>query len=176
MWNKRLKKYPNIFMVVCGHVTCDDVVLREYVGDNGNVVGCFLLNMQAVLQNEALEGLVGLFGFDERNMQCYINYASSIQRSNSGNNKLYNYQNQYVWDFSQNTNIVSKTYFPSGVKNGIKSVSRADVLRQVVSKGEIATNADNNATNVAAVALVCVAAVIVAAATVYFVAVKRRLK
>ena len=176
MWNKWLKKYPNIFMVVCGHVTCDDVVLREYVGDNGNVVGCFLLNMQAVLQNEALEGLVGLFGFDERNMQCYINYASSIQRSNSGNNKLYNYQNQYVWDFSQNTNIVSKTYFPSGVKNGIKSVSRADVLRQVVSKGEIATNADNNATNVAAVAFVCVAAVIVAAATVYFVAVKRRLK
>lgn len=89
---------------------------------------------------------------------------------------LYNYQNQYVWDFSQNTNIVSKTYFPSGVKNGIKSVSRADVLRQVVSKGEIATNADNNATSVAAVAFVCVAAVIVAAATVYFVAVKRRLK
>lgn len=133
MWNKWLKKYSNIFMVICGHVSCDDVVLREYVGDNGNVVGCFLLNMQAVLLNEALEGLVGLFSFDEKNMQCYINYVSSIQEGDGGQNKLYNYQNQYVWDFSQNTDIVSSKYYPSGVKAGMETVSREEVLRQLVA-------------------------------------------
>lgn len=175
MWDKWLKKYSNIFMVICGHVSCDDIVLREYVGDNGNVVGCFLLNMQALLLNEALEGMVGLFSFDERNMQCYINYVSSIQKGSAGKNKLYDMQSQFVWDYSQNTDIVSKNYFPDGVKKGIKPVDRVQLLKQMAGV-DLAKEADRETNNVVAVVVGVVVAVVVGAACVVCFVAKRRWK
>lgn len=127
MWSKWLKKYPNVFMVICGHVFSDDIVQREFVGDNGNVVSCFLINQQSIIMNDGLDGLLGLFTFDEKNMLCYINYVSSIT------DKMYNYQNQFVWDFKGNTSILSKTYYPDGIiSDDMKTSSREEILDKFV--------------------------------------------
>ena len=73
------------------------------MGDNGNVVSCFLINQQSIIMNDGLDGLLGLFKKEEKNMLCYINYISSIT------DKMFNYHNQFVWDFKGNTSILSKT-------------------------------------------------------------------
>ena len=107
IWDKWLKKYPNVFMTFCGHVISDDIMVEETVGDNGNVVANFLINAQGLIMNDALESLVALFNFDEENQLVYINYVSTVQ------DKLYNFQNQFVYDFKGNTTLTSTKYASS---------------------------------------------------------------
>lgn len=103
IWEKWLKKYPNVFMTFSGHVFGDDIVVREYVGDNGNVVASFLLNVQGLIMNDGLELMLGLFSFDESEQNVYVNFYSTIR------NKFLNYQNQFVYSFRGNTKLVSPT-------------------------------------------------------------------
>lgn len=139
MWEKWLKKYSNVFMVISGHVFVDDIVQREFVGDNGNVVSCFLINQQSIIMNDGLDGLLGMFTFDEKNMLCYVNYVSSVT------DKMYNYQNQFVWDFKDNTSILSKTYYPDGVVSGtMKTSSREHILNAFVYGIKLAPSASTN--------------------------------
>ena len=134
MWDKWLRKYENIFMVYCGHVISDDILTTQMVGDNGNVVSAFMVNGQGVLENNGLEALVAIYGFDEKNQLLYINYVSCISE------KLYNIQNQFVIDFSGYSPINSSQYSSdvSKVKNEeiklnslTKVVSEAKLLNQV---------------------------------------------
>lgn len=104
IWDKWLKKYPNVFMTFCGHVVSDDIMVEETVGDNGNVVANFLVNGQGIIMNDGLESLVALFNFDEANQLVYINYLSTVHE------KLYNFQNQFVYSFKGNTELVSSKY------------------------------------------------------------------
>jgi calcineurin-like phosphoesterase family protein len=104
VWDKWLRKYPNVFMTFCGHVISDDIVITEQVGDNGNVVANFLINAQGIIMNDGLEAMVALLNFDEANGLVYVNYVSAIQ------NKLYDIQNQFVYDFKGNTGIMSSKY------------------------------------------------------------------
>ena len=139
MWEKWLKKYSNVFMVISGHVFVDDIVQREFVGDNGNVVSCFLINQQSIIMNDGLDGLLGMFTFDEKNMLCYVNYVSSVT------DKMYNYQNQFVWDFKDNTSILSKTYYPDGVVSGtMNTSSREQILNAFVYGIKLAPSASTN--------------------------------
>jgi hypothetical protein len=107
MWDKWLKKYSNVFMTISGHVFGDDILVREYVGENGNIVSSFLLNAQGILMNDGLELMLGLFSFDELNQNIYVNYYSTIQ------DKLYNFQNQFVYSFAGNTTLLSTEYYPA---------------------------------------------------------------
>lgn len=104
IWDKWLKKYPNVFMTFCGHVISDDIIVEETVGDNGNVVANFLINGQGLIMSDGLESLVALFNFDEQNQLVYVNYVSTVQ------DKLYNFQNQFVYDFKGNTTLTSTKY------------------------------------------------------------------
>jgi hypothetical protein len=117
MWDKWLKKYPNVFMTISGHVFGDDILVREYVGENGNIVSSFLLNAQGILMNDGLELMLGLFSFDELNQNIYVNYYSTIQ------DKLYNFQNQFVYSFAGNTTLLSTEYYPAESNNTISQVT-----------------------------------------------------
>lgn len=108
MWDKFLRKYPNIFMVLCGHIQSDTVVNYEMVGDHGNVVTAFLVDMQGMLMSYGLESMLALFNFDEKNQLIYMNVASTISE------KLFEFQNQYVYSFAGKTPIASTLYYPSG--------------------------------------------------------------
>lgn len=106
MWDKWLRKYPNIFMLVCGHVSNEDITVRELIGDSGNVVGTFMVNAQSIVMNAGLDSLLAMFNFDEKNQKIYINYYSTVH------DKLYNFQNQFVYDFYGNTDLLSSVYYP----------------------------------------------------------------
>lgn len=125
MWDKWLRKYPNIFMLFCGHVITDDIIITEQVGDYGNVMAAILVNGQGIINNDGLENLVSLMSFDEENQQVYINYYSTIQ------NKLYNFQNQFIYSFAGNTNILSTEVANSTPKT---NTSRKMVLKNIVDR------------------------------------------
>ena len=134
IWDKWLKKYPNVFMTFCGHVISDDIMVEETVGDNGNVVANFLINAQGLIMNDGLESLVALFNFDEANQLVYINYVSTIQ------DKLYNFQNQFVYDFKGNTTLTStkyasgeSTYTPTRVEMLTSMVNRTNLFGAKIS-------------------------------------------
>lgn len=127
VWEKWLSKYPNVFMTFCGHVIADDITVKEMVGENGNVVTHFLINAQGIIMNDGLESMVALLNFDEQNQLCYINYVSTIQ------DKLYNVQNQFVYDFKGNTSIVSSKYAGTSAK----SVTREENLQATVAKASL---------------------------------------
>ena len=127
VWDKWLRKYPNVFMTFCGHVISDDIKLKEQVGDHGNVVANFLVNAQGLIMNDGLESLVALFNFDEKNQLVYVNYVSTIQE------KLYDFQNQFVYDFNGNTNILSSDYtYTEG--QGSNAPSRATTLSTMAKR------------------------------------------
>ena len=46
MWEKLIRKYENIILVLSGHDPCDHIVYTQAVGDNGNVVHQMLINPQ----------------------------------------------------------------------------------------------------------------------------------
>lgn len=131
IWEKWLKKYPNVFMTFSGHVFGDDVVVREYVGDHGNVVASFLLNAQGLIMNDGLELMLGMFTFDERNMQVYVNFSSTIR------NEFYNFQNQFVYDFSENTDLLSTVYYPDGTRTAAEPYDRAAYLKALTEQTAI---------------------------------------
>ena len=131
IWEKWLKKYPNVFMTFSGHVFGDDIIVREFMGDHGNVVASFLLNAQGLIMNDGLELMLGMFTFDERNMQVSVNFSSTIR------NELYNFQNQFVYDFSDNTDILSTVYYPDGVRTETVPADRAAYLKTLTEETAI---------------------------------------
>ena len=46
MFDQLVRKYENIFMVVCGHITCEDILMRTDVGDHGNKITSLLVDFQ----------------------------------------------------------------------------------------------------------------------------------
>jgi len=130
MWDKWLKKYPNVFMTFSGHVNCDEILYKESVGDCGNIVTNFLIDGQGGVMNDGLLGLVALLDFDESEGKCYINYFDGIS------NKFYNVQNQFVYDFSKNTTLLSNE-FSSNVLYGARNDTFKRALANIYTfKGE----------------------------------------
>ncbi len=78
MWYKLVSKYPNIFLVLSGHDPCDDVVVTQAEGENGNVVTQILTDPQGV--DASTVGPVGIvtmlyFSADGASMQIR-NYST----------------------------------------------------------------------------------------------------
>lgn len=103
IYNKFIKKHKNMFMVLCGHVPTDDIIFKESIGDNGNIIMNFLIDGQGLLNNAAGENMLALFSFDEVNQELSINYVSTITK------KLFNTQNQFKVSFKGNTDLVLNT-------------------------------------------------------------------
>ena len=84
-----------------------------------------LVNGQGIINNDGLENLVSLMSFDEESQQVYINYYSTIQ------NKLYNFQNQFVYSFAGNTSILSDKVNNSAQRS---NTSRKMLLQDMVDR------------------------------------------
>ena len=162
MWDKWLKKYPNIFMTISGHVTTEDILLYEQTGENGNVVAHFCINGQSLLMNNAVEAMLGLFNFDERNQLIYINYLSTIH------DKLFNVQNQFVYSFKGNTQLVSPNYPDASAYAPTREqvLSRMNV-KDIVPSGASVTARGENTDIKGTVIWIVVSALAVGAAVVY---------
>ena len=79
MWDKLIKKYENIVLVISGHDPCDRVVMAQDEGDNGNVVTQLLVDPQGVDANMTATGMVALLHFSEDGKNVTVEYYSTIK-------------------------------------------------------------------------------------------------
>ena len=88
MWDKLISKYENIFMVLCGHINSDDVVVSQSVGDHGNVVTQILVDNQ-YLDNDIDAGIVVQLYFSNDGKTVSVEQYSTLQK------KFYRRQSQF---------------------------------------------------------------------------------
>lgn len=80
IWNRLVKKYANIVMVVCGHMgDAPEGVSFEVEGDNGNKIQHVLINSQKLDRYYEKSGIVSLFHFSADGTQVQVeNYATLV--------------------------------------------------------------------------------------------------
>ena len=78
-WNKLIRKYENILLVVSGHVACDEVVTTQVKGDHGNIVTQMLVNFQTVDAHFGAAGMVTMLYFSEDGNTVKVETYSPIK-------------------------------------------------------------------------------------------------
>ncbi|MBQ9428823.1 MAG: metallophosphoesterase [Clostridia bacterium] len=128
LWNKLVRKYENIILVLCGHIESYDQLVVKSVGDHGNVVTQMLINPQS-LDMLTPAGIVTMFYFNEDGNVLTTEFYSTIRK-------------QYYWPevFRQTIYVGER----SGDCNGDGRIDTADVLLALSSihGGESCKNAD----------------------------------
>lgn len=85
-----IKRYENIFLVLCGHVCYDDVVIRHDTGIHGNTITSIMINPQGVTYGKGLgEDLVFIMNFNEKTEEINCYYYSPHYDA------VWNLQNQF---------------------------------------------------------------------------------
>ena len=79
LWNQIVRKYENVFMVVCGHCTANPVAFRTVKGDAGNSVFEVMFNPQGYDMYTRPAGMVGIMYFAEDGASMTVEYYSTIQ-------------------------------------------------------------------------------------------------
>ena len=80
IWEKFVKKHENITMVISGHMTCDDIVIDQVVGENGNAVTHILIDPQDIDKDvSGGYGMVAMMYFSEDGEDVAIEYYSTLK-------------------------------------------------------------------------------------------------
>lgn len=81
LWGDFLSKHPNIFMVLCGHVDSDDVVVSKQIGDYGNEVTQILVDPQTMdaEYGQGSKGMVAMLYFSEDGENVQVEYYSTLK-------------------------------------------------------------------------------------------------
>ncbi len=80
IWEKLVKKYENINFVFCGHISSDDIVVTQSVGDNGNVVTQILNDPQTFdYELEGGAGMIAMLYFSEDGKNVDVRYYSTAK-------------------------------------------------------------------------------------------------
>ena len=78
IWQKFVKKHANITIVISGHTYCDNVLVSEAIGDNGNTITQVLIDPQQMDREGLRTGLVAMFYFSNDGKNIQIEYYSTI--------------------------------------------------------------------------------------------------
>ncbi len=82
MWEKLVSVYPNVFLVLSGHDPCDDVVVTQTEGKNGNVVTQILTDPQGVdASSIGPAGIVTMLYFSADGSRMQIRNYSTIKKA-----------------------------------------------------------------------------------------------
>jgi hypothetical protein len=103
MWEKLISKHENVVMVLCGHMSCEDVLMVKRDGVNGNEVTQFLIDPQTMDLNPNTKegdpnystGMVATFYVDENGEDITVDWYSTSK------GKYYRAKNNY--SFKVNT-------------------------------------------------------------------------
>ncbi len=82
MWDKLIKNHENIVLVLSGHDPCENIVMTQTEGDNGNIVTQMLIDPQGVddaYKSEGCTGMVAMFYFSENGKTVQVEYYSTIR-------------------------------------------------------------------------------------------------
>lgn len=92
LYDGLVRRYKNIFMVLCGHNCVDDAVVRTDIGDHGNKIISMLIDPQCTRVNGAAWGedpiMLMRFNESKRTMDC-IFYSAKFDA-------CFNMQNQFT--------------------------------------------------------------------------------
>ena len=74
IWEKLIKKHENIVLVLSGHDPCDNVVMAQTEGENGNIVTQLLIDPQGTDVTYNGVGLVAMLHFSEDGKNVQLRY------------------------------------------------------------------------------------------------------
>ena len=80
MWTKLFSKYENIFMVLSGHVSTDNVEMSEAKGVHGNTVYQFLIDPQGLDADIGAMGMVAILYFSEDGKTVTVEQYSTVRQ------------------------------------------------------------------------------------------------
>jgi hypothetical protein len=90
MWDKLISKHENILMVISGHDPCDQIIVAQDEGDNGNIVTQMLVDPQGADAQLGGLGMVAILYFSEDGREVSVEYYSTIKE------KFYMGANQFT--------------------------------------------------------------------------------
>ena len=79
MWDKLISKYENIFLVLSGHDPCDNIIVAQDKGVNGNVVTQMLIDPQGVDAAQGATGMVAMLYFSNDGKTITIENYSTVR-------------------------------------------------------------------------------------------------
>ncbi len=80
MWEKLISKHSNIVLVLSGHKPCDQLVMNQREGVNGNTVTEFLIDPQGMDVDDS-KGMVATFYVDENGEDITVEWYSTIKNA-----------------------------------------------------------------------------------------------
>lgn len=80
IWEKLASKHENIVLVLSGHDPCDNIIMAQTKGDNGNVVTQMLIDPQGVDAAQGATGLVAMLYFSEDGKNVQVEYYSTVRQ------------------------------------------------------------------------------------------------
>ena len=78
IWDKFVRKHANIFMVMCGHMSANDVIVSKQMGDHGNEVTQLLIDPQSMDSSNSPKGMVAMLYFSEDGEDVQVEYYSTL--------------------------------------------------------------------------------------------------
>ncbi len=81
IWNKLIRKYENIYLVMSGHIGSDLVQVSQVKGDHGNTVTQMLINFQVTDAHFGYTGMVTMLYFSEDGSEIQVRTYSPLQEA-----------------------------------------------------------------------------------------------
>ena len=108
IWDKFVRKYENISIVLSGHIPAEYPVCQQIIGDHGNVVNEFLIDPQGLdasfKNNGNVTGMVTMLYFSEDGKTMQVEQYSTVY------DKFYRAEGQYKLDL-ENAYVAKDEFF-----------------------------------------------------------------
>lgn len=98
VWDKFISKHPNIFLVLSGHTSMEDVTLLQSEGNHGNIVNQMLIDPQWMDPQKDGVGMMCMLYFSEDGSQMEVEWLST------DTGKYYQEHNQFALDLTNSIN------------------------------------------------------------------------
>ena len=100
IYNELVSQYANIFLVVCGHITAEDIVMRTDTGVHGNKITSLLIDFQTAEYRNSGAGTEAtcMMFFNESEKTINLAYYSAYYEA------VYGVQNQFRISFADANN------------------------------------------------------------------------
>jgi len=109
MWDKFVSQHKNITMLLCGHISTNQILASQHKGVNGNTVTEILVDAQDYdLSLDGL-GLVAMFNFNQDGTQVEVEYYSTVLE------RYYRATNTYVIDLNADATEYVNSQWESNV-------------------------------------------------------------
>ena len=108
MWTKLFSKYENIFMVLSGHVSTDNVEMSEAKGVHGNTVYQFLIDPQGLDADIGATAMVAILYFSEDGKKV------TVEQYSTARDKYYRSTSQFSFEIPEYDPHSFTSFVPDG--------------------------------------------------------------